>query len=84
MDVFSLAAEMLGDMALSSGQLAHLRAINTRHYLQVYDFLRGPDGRIEDRPLTEAETAELHAMLVADILEILSPEQRSALDLRSG
>jgi hypothetical protein len=84
MDVFSVATEILGETTLSPGQLAGLRAINTRFYLQVHDLLRGPDGRSEARDLTEAETAALRGRLEADILEILSPAQRRALDRPSS
>jgi Spy/CpxP family protein refolding chaperone len=84
MDAFGTAAGMLGDLALTSGQIAQLRAINTKHYLAVHELLRGPDGRAEERDLTGAETATLRAVLVADILEILTPEQRGALPPGTG
>jgi hypothetical protein len=84
MDAFSTAAEMLGTTALTPGQLAQLRALNTKHYLAVHALLRGPDGREQERDLTEVESAALRALLAADILEILTPEQRRALGPRIG
>ena len=80
MDAFTSAAELLGEMPLSAEQLAQLRAINTDHFLRLHALLRAPDGRSEERDPTGEETATLRARLVVDILEMLSPEQREALD----
>ena len=83
MDVFSLAAEMLGGIRLTPGQLSHLQAINTRHQLRVSDLLRGTEGGDLERPLSHDEEAALHAHLVSDLREILTPEQLDAIDGRA-
>lgn len=70
---------MLGEMALTSSQLAEFRAINTRYYLRVRDLLRGADGREEERELSAEEIAALREMLVEDVLATLSPEQRATV-----
>jgi hypothetical protein len=59
------ATRMLGDMELSAGQLAQLRALG-RKYAQ--------------RRFEGGSPEELRALLRADILEILTPKQRQALD----
>jgi Spy/CpxP family protein refolding chaperone len=56
---------MLGDIELSSGQLAQLRALN-RKYAQLLYERRRPE-------------AELRALLRSDILAMLTPEQARAL-----
>jgi hypothetical protein len=56
---------MLGDMELSSGQLAQLRALDRKYAQRLYA-----------RRLPEPE---LLAMLRADILAMLTPEQERAL-----
>jgi hypothetical protein len=85
-DVFSLAAEMLGGIRLTPGQLSHLQAINTRHQLRVSDLLRGTERGDPERPLSHQEEAALHAQLVSDLREILTREQLDAVDgkLRRG
>jgi hypothetical protein len=65
MNALTEAARMLGDMELSPGQLAQLRALD-RKYAQ-----RRFEGR---RP--EADLLEL---LRSDILAMLTPEQQRAL-----
>jgi hypothetical protein len=76
MNVFQLAAELIGDIELSPGQLAQLRALDRKYAQRVYTILHGGDSGTPHEP-TEAETAELRAQLTADILDLLTPEQRS-------
>jgi hypothetical protein len=93
MDAFTVAAQMLGGLELGPGQLAQLRAVNSRYYQRLFTLLRapdtpagprgshaGPDTPGEAREPTPAELAELRAMLVSDIRGLLSPEQRGRLD----
>jgi hypothetical protein len=65
MNALAEAARMLGDMELSPGQLAQLRALD-RKYAQ-----RRFEGRRSD--------AELLDLLRSDILAVLTPEQERAL-----
>ena len=58
------AARMLGDLELSSGQLAQLRALDRKYAQRRYE------GGTEQ---------ELLAALRSDILEMLTPEQGRAL-----
>ena len=64
MNALAEATRMLGDMELSAGQLAQLRALG-RKYAQ-----RGFEG---------GRTEELRVQLRAEILELLTPEQRLAI-----
>jgi 1,2-phenylacetyl-CoA epoxidase PaaB subunit len=66
---------MLGDMELSPGQLAQLRALDRKYAQRLYA-RRQPE-------------ADLRAMLRSDIRAMLTPEQERALglmppSLRSG
>ena len=63
MDVFTLAAEILGDVRLTSGQLGQLRALE---YRLLVESLR------ETAPPSRTQ-------LVDEILEMLTPDQRGAL-----
>jgi hypothetical protein len=65
MNALAEAGRMLGDMELSPGQLAQLRALD-RKYAQ-----RRFEGRRSD--------AELLDLLRSDILAVLTPEQERAL-----
>lgn len=65
MNALAEATRMLGDTELTAGQLAQLRALG-RKYAQ--------------RRFEGGKTEELRALLRADILEILTPEQRQALE----
>jgi hypothetical protein len=58
------AARMLGDLELTSGQLAQLRALDRKYAQRRYE------GGTEE---------ELLAALRSDILEMLTPEQGRAL-----
>jgi Spy/CpxP family protein refolding chaperone len=65
MNALAEAFRLLGDVELSSAQLAQLRALN-RKYAQWRYERRYPD-------------MELRARLRSDILEVLTPEQRATL-----
>ena len=65
MNALAEAARMLGDMELSPGQLAQLRALDRKYAQQRFE-RRRPD-------------AELHDLLRSDILAVLTPEQERAL-----
>lgn len=67
MNALAEATRMLGDMELSAGQLAQLRALG-RKYAQ--------------RSFEGGSPEELRARLRADIREMLTPEQREALGRR--
>lgn len=87
MDVFTIAAELLGDLKLTSGQLGQLRALEYRLLLES---VRGPGkvpgtgaGRAdvtEDEPAVSPERdIVLRTRIEAEILEMLTPEQRAEL-----
>jgi hypothetical protein len=88
-DAFTVVAELLGDLELTSGQLAQVRAINHKYWQKVYTLLHPPgeEGRLATpgatassvESLTERQTADLRAMLERDVRAILTPEQRAAL-----
>lgn len=65
MNALTEAARMLGDMELSPGQLAQLRALDRKYAQQRFE------GRRSE--------ADLLARLRSDILAMLTPEQERAL-----
>jgi hypothetical protein len=75
MNAFTMLGDMLANLALSPGQLAQLRALNRKYAQRVYTLLHESEAGIP-RELTEAEAADLHAKLRADVLALLTPEQR--------
>jgi hypothetical protein len=90
MNVFAMATRMLGDMQLSAGQLAQLRAIDRNFQQRLYTLLNSPpvDARGPaaspanargERELTASEASELNAMVASEILAMLTPEQRRLL-----
>jgi hypothetical protein len=74
-NALAVAAEMLGDLELSSGQLAQLRALDRKYAQRVYTLLHDSDGAKRD--LTELEAAGLRAQLESDITDLLTAEQRN-------
>ena len=72
MDVLNVAAELLGSIHLTSGQLGQLRALDYRLLLEA-----SPRGAA---PLPRDEDA-LRAYVVEEILQMLTPEQRAQLNL---
>jgi Spy/CpxP family protein refolding chaperone len=93
MNAFTVAAEMLGDLELTSGQRAQLRAINHKYFQEVYTLLQ-PTGEEAHRAgaqteagstpaepsLTAQQTDGLRAMLERDVRDLLTPAQRARLD----
>lgn len=77
MNALTMASELLGDLELSPGQLAQLRALDRKYAQRVYTLLHESD--VTRQELTDAEGADLHARLVSDILALLTPEQQSLL-----
>lgn len=97
MDAFTIATAMLGGIELGSGQLAQLRAINYRYVREVARLLCEPVGVGEDgaartqpriasvkQQLAERDVTALRAMLMADIRELLTDEQRAVIDRARG
>jgi Spy/CpxP family protein refolding chaperone len=91
MDAFTIAAQMLPAVELTSSQLAQLRAINRNHQQQLYALQHQSEDDAESSarpespfragsPVTDAHDADLDAVLTSNIRAILTPEQRSALD----
>jgi hypothetical protein len=74
MNALTIALQMLGNIELTPGQLAQLRALNRKYAQRVYTLLHPSDAAPREE-LTPAEAADLHANLRADILALLSPEQ---------
>jgi hypothetical protein len=73
MDPFTMAGRLLADEPLSPGQLAELRALNTRYFSRLAA-LSGSGAP------SAAELAALHATIAADIRLMLTPEQRAIFD----
>ena len=92
MDAFTIAAELLGHIELSSGQLGQLRALDYRLLLEFERLAksrptRPAEGGTAQQPgsafePTPEEEAALRASIIPDILEMLTPEQRAAFDQR--
>lgn len=79
MDAYSVASAVLGDLALTPGQLAELRAIDYRYQRRLFERLHAPGAGAA--PGEEAER-ELQRAMVRDILGLLTPAQRSELEAR--
>lgn len=91
MNAYTLAAQLLADVELSTGQLAQLRAIDMKYQQQLFTLLhrRGADAaapadvRVSsagvEREPTPDELATLRETIVSDLLSMLTPEQRDAL-----
>lgn len=71
---FSLAQRLLGRVILTPGQIAHLRAIDHKYQQSLYTMLRGAR-----RAPTEAERSQLDGTAAREIMEMLTPEQRTRL-----
>lgn len=68
-----MAELLLGDLPLTSGQLAQLRALNTKYFTALAGLERASGSAAGD-------TAALRVMIAADIRDMLSEEQRVAFD----
>lgn len=89
MNAYTMATQLLGDVDLSAGQLAQLRAIDMKYQQRLFTLLHRDDaGRPADLPgaaparerePTAEEMAALREMIAADLLDMLTPEQREAL-----
>jgi hypothetical protein len=91
MNPFTMAEILLGDMQLTPGQLAQLRAINTKYFTELYALQE--KARAERTPtvqaasvaesepaIPEADLAALDAVIARDIRDMLTAEQRAAVD----
>jgi Spy/CpxP family protein refolding chaperone len=78
MNALTMATEMLGNVELTPGQLAQLRALDRKYAQRVYTLLHDSEDGIR-RELTEAEAADLEAKLRSDVLALLTPEQQGQL-----
>jgi hypothetical protein len=85
-DAFTVAAELLGDLQLTSGQLAQLRALNHNYWHTVAVLLHPADDDersaappAAEPSLSAQQTADLRAMLERDVRRLLTPEQREEL-----
>jgi hypothetical protein len=86
MDPFTMADLLLGGMQqLTPGQLAQLRAINTKYFTELSTLQQrtaDAEGLPADRPaaIPESEMAALDAVIARDIRDMLSEDQRAVLD----
>lgn len=71
MNVFTVAEELLGDIHLTSGQLGQLRALEYRLLLESVP---------RNAALSPAEEEGLRALVVEEILQMLTPDQRAQLN----
>lgn len=87
MNAYTLAAELLGGVELSVGQLAELRAIDMKYQQRLFTLLHrsgadaaGPSApaRAEREPTAE-ELASLRETIESDLFDLLTPEQRDEL-----
>jgi hypothetical protein len=70
MDPFAVASEMLEGVQLSSGQVAQLRAIDTKYQQRMFSLTRAGASPARREP-TRDEIAELEAMIRADIAAVV-------------
>jgi Spy/CpxP family protein refolding chaperone len=78
MNALTMATEMLGNVELTPGQLAQLRALDRKYAQRVYTLLHDSEDGTR-RELTEAEAADLEAKLRSDVHALLTPEQQGQL-----
>jgi hypothetical protein len=71
---FSVAARLLNGMTLTPGQTAQLRAIDHKYQQSLYTLLQAAP-----RAPTDAERAQLDDTAAREIMEMLTPEQRTRL-----
>ena len=69
---FAVAKRMLGDLTLTAGQLTQLRAIDRKYQQALFALLDGAD-----RPPTSAEVAQLDEIAAREVLDMLTPDQRT-------
>jgi hypothetical protein len=74
---FAVAKRVLGDLTLTVGQLAQLRAIDRKYQQGLFTLLDGAQ-----RAPTSAEIAQLDEIAMRDILEMLTPGQRQRVSGR--
>jgi hypothetical protein len=74
MDPFTMAELLLGDTKLTPGQVAQLRAINTKYFTELYALQQTAGA--EDA----ADQAALEAVIAQDIRDMLTEDQRVVLD----
>ncbi len=88
MDPFTMAERVLGNLEMTSDQLAQLRAINTKYFTELAALERNAGGesragadpaRSEPASGARAMTA-LHAMIASDIRDLLTAQQRVVFD----
>ena len=72
MDVFAVAEELLGGIALTSGQLGQIRALDYRLLLESVP--RSGQPSMEEEEISRA-------LVVTEIIRMLTPEQRAKLEL---
>ena len=74
---YTVAARVLGDLALTPQQSGQLRAIDHKYQQALFTVLNGAQ-----RPPTIAETSPLDEIAARDIRDMLTPEQRRQIDGR--
>lgn len=81
MNPYDLAAELLGHMPLTNWQVAELRAIDRSYQQRLYTLLHRDEAvaPVPARAPTEAELEGLRDEVVARILAMLTPEQRTRI-----
>jgi hypothetical protein len=72
-NALALAAEMLGEVEPTPGQLAQLRALDRKYAQRMYGLMHDSADGSGRRELTGAEAARLRAQLEAEILALLAP-----------
>jgi hypothetical protein len=78
MNALTMALELLGNIELSPGQLAQLRALDRKYAQRVYTLLHDSEAGTP-RELTEAEAADLEDKLRSDVFALLTSEQQDLL-----
>ena len=82
MNAYTIAAQLLGDVELSAGQLAQLRTIDASHQQRLFTLLHDGGAERPVREPTERELESLRESITRDLLGMLTPGQRAALSGR--
>jgi hypothetical protein len=80
-DVLALAERLLAGVPLIPGQLAQIRALNSRYYTQLFALQeRVRAARGADASPSAAERAALLAPFVEELRQLIGEEHRAALE----
>lgn len=85
LDVFTLLEQLLPGVELTAGQLAQVRAANTKFHTELFAVRQRArsEGRTWTKP-SPAERSALRTMLVDDLRRMLTEAQRPEFERRAA